>query len=169
MATRIPNKSLFLYSTNTKLANFLSKEYYGGKHYVWCSPVFDPSIFSPLDSYHKIPPSSSPLDIYRTFKKDVLGNDLHSAKIEANKSGLRKGAGFALEAGIIDDNELSIILHLIDCADLDFFNPILYIIPLSLVQKKLEEVPVDERANPFGQEYRITELIEGEFEVIYQL
>jgi hypothetical protein len=168
MAIRIPRNSLYLYSTNTKLANLLSKEYYRGIHYVWCSPVFDPSELSPLDPLYKIPPSSSPLDIYKTLKNDVYKKDHHSSKIDANKVGLKKGATFALQKGIIDNFELATITELIDLADFELFNPILYIIPISLVQNKLEEVPTVERANPFGKEYRIPNLKDGEFEVIHQ-
>lgn len=158
---------LFLYSTNTYLSHIIAKNYYNGRFYVWCSPVFQPPL-DPLDKYHKIPRSSSPYDIYMDLKRDVESGDLHSAKIEANKLGLKKGALEAAKNQWIDENELARINYTIDNASLTDFKPILYIIPLSLVKEKLEAVPVSEMANPLSTEYRIKELLYHEFEMIHQ-
>lgn len=163
----IDKMSLYLYSTNTMLSHRIAKEFYKGRFYVWCAPVFEASK-NPMSIYSKIPRSSSPYEIYMEYKKDVETGDLHSAKIEANRNGLKRGALEALKKGWIDDVEMETINQIIDKADITMFKPILYIIERSMVEKELIKVPVSDKANPLSVEYKIEELTEDKFEVIYQ-
>lgn len=158
---------LYLYSTNTLLSYRISKEFYKGRFYVWCAPVFE-TPKDPMNIYSKIPGSSSPYEIYKEYKRDVETCDLHSAKIESNRNGLKRGALEALKKGWIDDVELDTINQMIDKADISMFRPMLYIIQRSMVEKELIKVPVSEKANPLSVEYKIEELTEDKFEVIYQ-
>lgn len=158
---------LYLYSTNTLLSYRISKEFYKGRFYVWCAPVFE-TPKDPMNIYSKIPGSSSPFEIYKEYKRDVESNDLHSSKIESNRSGLKRGALAAYNKGWIDDVELNTINQMIDQADITMFKPILYIIQRSKVEKELIVVPVKEKANPLSVEYKIEELTEDKFEAIYQ-
>ena len=160
--------SLFYYSTNTYLSYFISKNFYNGNFYVWCAPVFDPTSLDHLNPLRRIPSSSSPFKIYQDLKAEIATGDLHSSKIAANRSGLKKGALIAKNDGIIDNDELTKINYIIDNAILTDFKPMLYLIPLSLVASKVEVVPVTERANPLSEEYRIKDLKECEFEIIQQ-
>lgn len=159
---------LFYYSTNTYLSYFIAKTFYNGTFYVWCAPIFDPMSLDHLNPLRKIPPSSSPFKIYQDLKQDIVSGDLHSAKIEANKNGLKRAAIIARTNGIIDNDELSKINYIIDNASLTDFKPMLYLIPVSLVISRVEVVPVSERANPLSEEYRIVDLKESEFEIIQQ-
>lgn len=159
--------NLFLYSTNTELSYRLSRDFYNGRFFVWCSPVFEPPQ-DKLNKYNRIPPSSSPFHIYMDLKKAVESQDLHSDKIKNNKTGLKKGALISFENGVIDEQELVKINYIIDNASIQDFKPILYIIDRKSVEEKLEIVPVHEMANPLSCEYRIAELKESEFETIYQ-
>ncbi|KAA6346150.1 hypothetical protein EZS27_006320 [termite gut metagenome] len=161
--------NLLFYSTNTYIANNIASQFYSGMHYVWCSPVFDPKSLDAMNVWKNIPPSSSPYNIYWQLKQDVESKDMHSPKIEANKVGLKRGALEALKNKMIDDVEYSEIIYMIDTVDIDSFRPLLYLIPKSLVFSKIEEVPIEKRANPLGIEYRIKNLQNTEFEIIHQL
>lgn len=96
------NKSVF-YSCCTRLSYNVCQQYYGARHYVWCSPHFD--AFSPFSPYNSIPPSSNPRDIYWNLKREVDAVDLHCAKIRQTRFGIQKGAGLKLNAGIINESE----------------------------------------------------------------
>ena len=61
---------ILLYSTNTWLAYLIAELFYNGEHFVWCTPHFDSSSV-PLLNY-SVPPSASPIEIYRGLRKDVL-------------------------------------------------------------------------------------------------
>ena len=157
---------MLYYSTNTYLSHFITKRFYNSKHFVWCSPVFDPTKLDEYDPYKRIPPSSSPCKIYNVFFEDVHGSDLHSSKIEGNKIGLKKGAGIHLGKGTISENEYARILTMIDSASINDFRPLLYLIPKDIVKHKVIEVPVEECANPLSVEYQIENLSSDEFEFI---
>jgi hypothetical protein len=158
--------NLLYYSTNSYLAFQLAENYYRGKHFVWCSPVFAPEELSELDIRKNIPPSSSPNKIYIKLIEDIHRADMHSSLIEQNKSGLKKGALIHHKAGIIDDNDLVRINKLIDSAKLKDFRPLLYLIPKNLVESKIIEVDIDDKANPLDVEYQIVDLNKNEFEII---
>lgn len=160
------NSNLLFYSTNTKIAFFISEQFYNSTHFVWCAPVYDPQKLDKYDYRSKIPVSSSPYKIYRQLSEDVKTGDKHSAKIEQNRIGLKKGAAIMREKGIIDDNDFARILSIIDNADLTEFLPILYLIPESLVSKKVVSVDIESAANPLSSEFQIHELFRTEFEII---
>jgi len=157
-------KDILYYSTNTYLANYLTKRFYKGKHYVWCSPVFDPQFLSPSDPRYKIPPSSSPKSIYFKFQEDVDRQDLHSNIIKDNKKGLRKGALAHEISGNITHKELLMIRKMINKAGFRDFEPYVYLINKSSVSSRVHTVPVSKMANPLSEEYLILDLDEIEFD-----
>jgi hypothetical protein len=167
MAT-IPTSSenILYYSTNTYLAYWLSETFYNSKHFVWCSPVFDPEILNDYDNRKNIPPSSSPYKIYVAFFEDVARIDSHSSKIRENKSGLKKGAIIQRSLNLIDDADLVKITKIIDTAPMNYFRPLIYLIPKPAVQHKVIEVEVEISANPLSVEYQIIDLKSNEFEII---
>ena len=69
-----------LYSAITQLAFNINERYYGGVHYMWCTPFFDINTGSPDVT---VPPTASPFQIYKTLAHEVAGGDNHSQKIEA--------------------------------------------------------------------------------------
>ena len=156
-----------LFSTQTYLAWLINERYYAGLHYVWCAPVFDASILEKQNKFYGIPPSSSPLEIYRTYLTDVQRCDFHSLNIERIRQGLKTGAGFKLADGIIDDNEYSRILTMIeDKRQIEYFRPMMYVIPKYLVVSKLLLVEVERSANPLSTEFQIPNLNRNEFTTI---
>lgn len=157
---------IVLYSTNTYLAYHINEIYYDSKHFVWCSPVFNPNVLSEEDPRRRIPPSSSPYNIYKTLKEDVEKADLHSAKIRDNKEGLMKGAGIMYRNEIIDLKTKATIEKIIKTATINDFIPLLYVIPYQLVANKINTVEVSDRANPLSEEYQIIDLLKGEFDII---
>lgn len=159
-------ENLLYYSTNSYLAFQISENFYRGKHFVWCSPIFDSQAVDKYDIRRNIPPSSNPSMIYISLKTDVSLKDYHSSKIEANKKGLKAGASIMLQNGEINDFEFGFIMKMIDSSGIDDFRPLVYLIPKVLVDNRLEVVPVDERANPLGVEYKIIDLKRNEFEII---
>lgn len=151
----MPNPPL-LYSANTWLAYTISQTYYGGEHYVWCHPHPNsrrlPTGLAPL------PPSSSPGDIYLALHADIQGGDLHSAKIEQNRDGIRNGARIKRAAGIITESESEDIEKIVNRSGLRDFRPLLYVIPFGPVADRVGAVPLARRASLFHEEYIIERL-----------
>lgn len=158
--------NLLYYSTNTKLAFILGERFYCSNHFVWCSPVFDPDKLDDYDFRKRIPVSSSPYKIYKSLKEDVLSIDMHSPKIEQNRSGLKKGAAIMLSKGVIDTDDFARIIKIIDKATIQDFTPIVYLIPKELVKNKIKIVEIESAANPLSTEFQIEGLSNAEFELI---
>ncbi len=155
---------LLLYSTNSWLAYKISKEYYSDRHYVWCSPHFS---FKRGPSFeYTNPPSSSPGEIYERLYQDVMTGDLHSAKIEANRIGIQNGAVKKAQAKEISNRTKTTILSIAKQAQVQYFRPLLYVIPFVGVADLVKEVPVDRRANLFSDEYVIERLPRHLFDII---
>src|SRR6266446_1071240 len=76
-----------LYSTNCALKLLIQERFYGDLHYVWCSEHFDAKALPRHTAGATVAPSSDPVSIYRELRRDVEGNDRHSAKIAAQKAG----------------------------------------------------------------------------------
>ena len=159
----MPNPTL-LYSANTWLAYTISQTYYGGEHYVWCNPHLNsrwlPAGLAPL------PPSSSPGDIYLALHADIQGGDLHSAKIDQNRDGVRNGARIKRVAGIISEQQRIDIEGIVASAGLRDFRPLLFVIPFGPVAGRAEAVPLARRASLFHEEYTIERLPRDLFDVI---
>lgn len=158
------NKYNLLYSVNTWLAYNVSARYYGGVHYVWCSPVFSARNHPGFQATP--PPTSCPSDIYHSLAEEVRRRDGHSAKIAENRLGLIAGAQKKHSAGIITADELHEIEEIAAVANCADFRPLLYVIPFVGVSHLLKEVPVSERAHPLSQEYIIEELPTELFDAI---
>ena len=159
------DSTIVLYSVNTKIAYYINNNYYG-KHFVWCSPVFDSKKLDSLDAFSKIPPSSNPFTIYSRFREDVQGGDLHSNFIINNRFGLKNGAIHMLAQSIIDEKDFARIDTMIDGASINEFSPLLYIIPINNINGRLKTVSVDIAANPLSVEYQISDLKSVEFNAI---
>jgi hypothetical protein len=157
---------LLYFSTNTKLAYFIASNFYNQTYYVWCSPVFDPTVLDDLNLRKSIPPSSSPYNIYKSLRNSIDGADKHSPFIEQNKQGLKKGALVKYNNGDITEDELITINKIIDTADLGYFSPLLFIIPSQMVCSKIKEVSVDDRVSILSEEYLIEDLKKIEFDII---
>ncbi len=153
-----------LYSTNTWLAYTISQTYYHAEHYVWCSP-YPNSRWLPT-GLASLPPSSSPGDIYLSLHADILGGDLHSAKVDQNRDGIRNGARIKHAAGIITEAQLEDIEKIVNRSSLRDFRPLLYVIPFGPVADRVEAVPLARRAGLFHEEYIIERLPRALFEVI---
>lgn len=156
---------LVYYSTNTKLAFELSERYYKHIHFVWCTPFFGAAGADPTLPY-TVPPSSSPKEIYQSLMKEVAAGDLHSAKIEGNRVGLRTGASVKRAADVITAAQESEINSIIDVVSIQYFRPLLYVIPCHRVAGLVELVPVGERANPLSVEYKIVALPRDCFDIL---
>src|SRR5262245_55156082 len=103
---------LALYSTYTWLAFIINQQYYGGMHYVWCTPHFDPG--SPfLGTASAVPPTSSPKAIYFSLSAEVAAGDRHSAKVAQNRLGLQRGADVQYRNGVITVGQRDEILSIV--------------------------------------------------------
>jgi hypothetical protein len=155
---------IVLYSANSWLAYIIAERYYGGYHYIWCTPHFDPSAV-PSISY-TVPPSSSPIEIYRGLREDVKRGDRHSAKIAANKAGILRGVEYKMASGEITKDQASEIASIVDAAEPQDFKPLIFVVPFSLVKKTVREVPVSQRAHPLSNEFIVDRLPRNHFDVI---
>jgi hypothetical protein len=155
---------MLLYSTNTWLAHYISTRYYGGAHWVYCTPAFS---MIPARAHGPIqPPSAAPKSIYWGFANDVLAKDVHSPKIAQNRTGLKKGALAKEAAGMISKQDAADIIALVDKADVGYFSPLLYVIPRSGVAARLVRVPPLNAASLVSDEYVLEELVASEFEAL---
>jgi len=155
---------IVLYSANTWLAYIIAEQYYRGEHYVWCTPHFDPSSVPSLN--YVVPPSSSPIEIYRGLRKDISSGDRHSAKIVANKIGILRGVEAKRSVGIIDDDGAAEIASVVEASDIRDFRPMCYVIPFCLVRDRVRPVPISQRAHPLSAEFVIEALPRDCFDAI---
>jgi len=160
--TRLP--FIVLYSLNTLLAWRIANRYYGDRHFVWCTPHAHSK--SVLPRAMTTPPSSCPLEIAKRLKDDILGNDRHSAIIRQNCDGIMLGADINLKRKVISSQQRQYIYDTVAAAQLPDFSPLLYVIPLAKVIRKLREVPPNERAHSLSWEYQIETLMPDEFDVV---
>lgn len=159
----MPDSPLLLYSAGTWLAYSIAERFYGGVHYVWCSPYYDALTAA---RHLSIPPSSSPAEIYRVLEEDSRRGDRHSAAITKNRNGVHIGAAAMRAAGMMTEFEFSEATFIIDSADANQFRPVLYVIPFHCVRSGVVEVPAGQRASPFSVEYRIERLRNDSFDLL---
>jgi hypothetical protein len=152
-----------LYSTMTTLAYNINVRYYGGLHYMWCTPYFGSDYHSP---HFTVPPSSSPLEIYQTFCREIDGADLHGAKIKLNRLGVRKGAGMMLNRGKITQEVHDEIVLISKAALAQQFRPLLCVIPRIEAIPYHKTVDIKKKANPLSHEYIVADLPQSAFDVI---
>ncbi len=168
MRSRGQRKPLVLYSVSTYLAYMMNERYYGSKHYVWCSEVFDATARNSLGHYGSIPPTSNPREIYHSLYEEVKRGDWHSLKIEKNRKGILDGAKKKLESGEINQSQYDEMDQIVnsDKLQLSVFRPLLYIIPYHHVRGMVREATVAERAHPLSLELIIEALDRKYFDPI---
>jgi len=154
---------ILLYSTNTWLAYWIAEYYYGAEHFVWCTPFFSPR---QAPAYANVSPTSCPSAIYHALDQEVRAGDRHSPRIRDNRIGLVNGAQRKRADGIIDEEQESEIVSIVNGAESRDFHPLLYVIPNQLVAGMLKSVPVADRAHPLSVEYVIERLSRAAFDVI---
>ena len=152
--------NLIFYSVNTILANFINNEYYKNIHYVWASPFFDAT--------DKNPASSNPKVLYENLIKDLKGKkiDYHSRNIMENRIGIKKGAIEKEKEGVISEATKEEIFELSETNKLDLFEPMIYVIPSYLVEKRVVKPYFKRKAHPTSFEYIIEDLNSSEFDII---
>jgi hypothetical protein len=153
---------LLLYSASTWLAYSIAERFYG-VHYVWCTPFYD-GLTAPR--YVNVPPTSSPAEIYRNMEEETRRGDLHSDAIRRNVTGIMDGAEAKLKAGAITQAQYQEIEVIIEKAKIPDFRPVLYVIPFDLLEGRVPEVPVAQRAHPLSLEYRVEDLRSGCFDLL---
>ena len=156
-------KNPVLYSTMSWLTYNINMTYYGGVHYMWCTPYFGSNFQSP---HFMVPPSSSPLEIYKMLRDEIDGVDLHGTKIKLNKMGVRRGAEIMKARGIIDIDQMREIHAICNKVPPEQFRPLLCIIPRMEAIPYYEQVDVMKKANPLSHEYIVADLPQAAFDVI---
>jgi len=99
------------------------------------------------------------------LQRDVAGKDSHSAKITAQKASLQALAVQWQASGDITTQQMQEIIYMVTTASIEYWRPLLYVIPRVLVNGRLQLVPIDKRAG-FGNEYIIADLKRDEFELL---
>lgn len=152
-----------LYSAMTMVAYNINKTFYRDLHYMWCTPYFGSDYESP---HFTVPPSSSPLEIYNTLKKEIDGADLHQTKIKLNRQGIRKGATTIKARGWINDDQYSQIIEISKRAQPHQFKPLLCVISRLEAVPYYQKVDIKKKANPMSHEYIVADLPQAAFDVI---
>lgn len=151
-------KNPFLYSVGTHLAYKIAKRYYKNVHYVWCTTAFNDL---------KQPPTSNPSTICKRYLEQIATGDRHTKEIENNIAGILRGAKAKLDSGIIGKKEYNEIRSIVSAAEFESFFPVLYIIESEKVKNKCIEVSDADKASADAVEYKIEDLMEYEFEIIF--
>lgn len=158
--------SPFLFSTNPLLKFEIHRDYFGNKHYVWCSPCFDART-SYLHGVTPLPPSSNPAEIFAALRAATMDRpDFHDKNIKGWKGTLQGLALSSRSAGSITAEQEEDIVYLTENADITKWRPLLYVINRAAVAGRLQTVPVPERANPSVAEYQLADLLPEEFDII---
>lgn len=153
---------LLLYSTQSYLSFHINQRFYREEHFVWCAPVYEP----PGGLGYIVPPTSCPRDIAKDLLNAVILSDRHNKKIEALRTGIRRGASIKCAADVISAEQEATINAMVDQAELKWFRPLLYVIPLAACEPLVKDVPVQDRANPLSDEFTIERLHRSMFDVI---
>jgi hypothetical protein len=156
----------YLYSVNPKLKFDLCAEYYGGKHFVWCADCFD-GRGGPLHNGGAYPASSNPAELFAALKAATgARRDWHNLSIQQWKLDLKQRATDDLTAGRLTDDQAKEIIFRVDKAEFTDFRPLLYVINRAMVEKRLKEVNIADRASPPVIEYQLVDLVATEFDAI---
>lgn len=160
-----------LYSIQSYLAYYINTTYYGDRHFVWCAPFFDSNKESCLKP--KLPYTSNPIDIFKSFYKDISVHDNHykGTEIKRNTVALLKGAKIMHAKGVIDDATFEKIKRTINLCSKDkkvaeYFRPLIYVIPYELNKSLVQEVDVGKNAGTLSPEYLIEALPTDSFSII---
>ena len=146
------------YSTQTQLAYFISKAYFGGKFYVHVAEEFAPQTN---------PGSSSPASLYQHFKDIAERDDRGDPQMRRIKQRLKEVALEKRQAKELSTAEYRALTWEIENAAPRQFAPVLYLIPKSEIKgKQLGRLPPELCANPHSIEYTIKNLLENQFEVM---
>jgi hypothetical protein len=155
---------LVLYSCVTWLAYQINRRYYGDTHYVWCTPFFNPG--SRLSQDNAVPPTSSPLEIFRNLTEEIRRGDRHSIKIEQNRLGIQRGADIHLSNGAISKEDHRDIISITSEATFLDFRPLILVIPFHLVSSQIVQVPIKDRASPLSEEYIVSNVARKSFDIV---
>lgn len=156
---------LLLYSTNSYLSYYVSKNFYDNVFWVWCTDYFNPYCLGILDSTN--PHSACPFKLYKKYKNAIKKKKITSRQIQRNKAGLLTGANAKYNSGVITEEIKTEIIEIIHNATYELFEPLIYIIPYSKVKEKVIRVPIREKKkNPLSIEFRIESLNRFEFDII---
>ena len=141
-------------------------KYLGGKHYVWCSEHYDPTVVAAGAAAAAIAPSSCPKGIYDTLHADCHREDTHSALITGYRKTFKNLAKKWYAESTITQGQMNEIVATVKSASWRMWRPLLYIIPKSAVDvARVNPVPFPERA-AYGPEWRIFDLMDNEFDII---
>ena len=146
------------YSTSTRLSYRITKRYFGGHFYVYCTEDYDPEVTNPH--------LSSLAALYQYYRAVAEGDDRGSDKVFALRSKLKEAGLHRRDNGEIAQASYDALAWEADNSHSRDFAPILYLIRRDAVRDRLQEVTVDKRANPDSIEYIIDGLREEEFELI---
>lgn len=151
-------ENAIMYSVGTWCAHQVNKHYYQNVHYVWCALSFD--------NLNQAA-TSNPKTICRRYMEQVLSADRHAEEIERNIAGILRGAQIKFEEGVITLQEKSEIHKLVNAAKYGDFLPVIYVIDCSKIEKKrFKRIKREECANDESAEFVISDLHEGEYELI---
>lgn len=152
-----PTSTPVLYSIGTLLACKISQAYYNNVHYVWCTTKYD-SLSQPA--------TANPQTIARRYLEQITKGDRHAVEIEKNIAGILRGAKSKLDQGVINKKQHKQIRDLVGQAKYESFFPVIYIIYSEKVKDKCEKVKEYDCASDSSVEYLITDLEEGDFNII---
>lgn len=154
-----------LFSTNPLIKLLIQERYRNDLHYVWCSESFDSSKQHGYSLASLVAPSSNPISIYKELREGWRKGEKHSEKIRQTKATLKALAVDWHAKGEISEQDKEEIILLADEPDLTYWRPLVYVIPRSIVEVRLQPVHLGKRAS-LGLEFIIEDLQRSEFDII---
>jgi hypothetical protein len=156
---------ILLWSTNTRLKFHIQQTFYGGVHFVWCSPTFSAATLGRYAIGSSQPPSSDPYSIYQQLHEACRRSDQMDAKIANQKKTLTALAVKNCDDGVLSEPDRDEIVATVEKSSFEDWRPLIYAIPFQLVKGRVELVPRENRASR-EPEYIIKDLRDGEFHII---
>jgi len=141
----------------------INRQYYKNLHYMWCTPFFSGDFKSP---HYTVPPTSSPLDIYKQLQGEIMNADQHAHKIKALRVGIRRGAQVMAQRGKITASQMNDIFFMAKRLDKVMFRPLLCVISRLEAVPHYKAVPIGDKANALSHEYILADLPQSAFDVI---
>jgi hypothetical protein len=157
MARRM-NHPDYWYSAKTALDWLICHYAFEGRHFAWVAPDFDM-----YDT--KSPESSNPHHLYHGLYAAWKKGDAYSSFVSLKRTGLKKALNINCERRLISRSTANELKRRVDTAHLSLFYPMVYRVDLRNVAPARK---VKAGSAKFGsQEYRIDDLQENEFELLF--
>lgn len=154
-----------LYSVNPKIKLQIQQHFFEDVHYVWCAAHWDGTAQAKYSTAATIGMTSNPQDLYIEWRKHVARADSHFQKPRDIRDfyvthGLKCVGEKTMSQETYDE-----LVYFLDNTTSDDWAPLLYLIPWSVVESRVQNVQPAKRSSR-AMEYIIADLAPDEFDIV---